>query len=76
MQKDMYSTSYLGMHSRNETIKGESLRESDSFNLDRNTFGKFLDGNTTTSRLVRKVLLVHAVHLCEILHVGEEDGGL
>jgi len=70
----MYSTSYLGIHSR-RTLH-QQLRESDSLNLNRNTLGKLLDSNTTASRLVREVLLVHAVHLCKVLHVGKEDRGL
>jgi len=72
--KKMYSTSYLGIHSR-RTLH-QQLRESNSFNLDRNTLGKLLDGNTTASRLVREVLLVHAVHLGKVLHVGKENSGL
>lgn len=53
-----------------------NLGKGNSLNLDGNTLGKFLDGNTAASRLVRKVLFVHAVHFRKVLHVGQEDGGL
>ena len=52
------------------------LRKSNSLNLNGNTLGQFLNCNTAASRLVREVLLVHAVHLSEVLHVGQENGGL
>jgi hypothetical protein len=75
--KKMYSTSYSGIHSRKHILTTkQQLRESNSLNLDRNTLGKLLDSNATTSRLVRKVLLIHAIHLCKILHVGKENSSL
>lgn len=52
------------------------LSKCNALNLDRNTLGKLLDGDTAASRLVGEVLLVHAVHLGKVGHVSEEDGGL
>jgi hypothetical protein len=44
-----------------------------AFNLNRDAERQLVDRNTAASGLVREVLLVHAVHLTEVLHVDEED---
>jgi hypothetical protein len=44
-----------------------------ALNLDRHTLGQLLNRNTAARRLVREVLLVHAVHLSKVGHVVKED---
>jgi hypothetical protein len=44
-----------------------------ALNLDGHTLGQLLNRNTAARRLVREVLLVHAVHLGKVCHVVEED---
>jgi hypothetical protein len=43
------------------------------FNFDGHTLGQLVDCNASPGRLVRKPLLILAVHLCEVGHVGNED---
>jgi hypothetical protein len=45
----------------------------DALDLDRHTLGQLLDRDTAPRRLMRKVLLVDAVHLGKVGHVVEED---
>ena len=45
----------------------------DSLNLNQHALGQLVDGNACPGRLVREPLLVLAVHLCEVGHVGNED---
>jgi hypothetical protein len=61
-------------HQHNPTSKlrtHTSIR--DALNLDRHTLRQLLDRDTAPRRLMRKVLLVNAVHLSEVRHVVEED---
>jgi hypothetical protein len=44
-----------------------------ALNLDGHTLGQLFNRNTAARRLVREVLLVHAVHLGKVCHVVEED---
>ena len=45
----------------------------DALDLNWHTLGQLLNGDAAARRLVREVLLVHAVHLGEVGHVVEED---
>jgi hypothetical protein len=58
---------YTSSQSRRPTVVRNAL------NLHRHALGQLLDGNAAARRLVRKVLLEHAVHLGKMSHVVEED---
>lgn len=49
------------------------LSKSSALDLDRNTERKLLNSNTGPSRLVREVLRILSIHLCEISHIRKED---
>jgi hypothetical protein len=47
--------------------------KSNGLDLNRHALGQLLDGNAGAGRLVGEVLLVHGVHLGEVIHGGDED---
>jgi hypothetical protein len=65
------STSTFPSHI-NLTHAHSSLRQRHALDLDRHALGQLIHGDTAPGRLVREELLIHGVHLGEIIHRRQE----